>query len=89
MGNVGEVCPAIHPYMKLSDESTSTHSGAFAEAAKSEAGREGMLQAAKALAMTALDLFYDESLLPRIKEDFVRYRAEVEGLSQPREDEVR
>ena len=84
MGNVGEVCPAIHPYMKISDESTSTHSGAFAEAAKSEAGREGMLQAAKALAMTALDLFYDESLLPRIKEDFVRYRAEVEGLSHPR-----
>ena len=81
MGNVGKVCPAIHPYMKISDESTSTHSSAFAEVAKSEAGREGMLQAAKALALTALDLFYDESLLPRAKEDFISYRAEAEGLS--------
>lgn len=81
MGNVGEVCPAIHPYVKISDESTSTHSRAFAEAAKAPAGRKGMLQAAKALAMTALDLFYDESLLPGVKEDFLRYRAETEGLS--------
>jgi amidohydrolase len=80
MGNVGEVCPAIHPYVKISDESTSTHSGAFAEAAKSPAGREGMLQAAKALAMTALDLFYDGSLLSRAKEEFVRYREEIESL---------
>jgi metal-dependent amidase/aminoacylase/carboxypeptidase family protein len=77
MGNVGEVCPAIHPYVKISDESAPTHSSAFAEAAKSPAGREGMLQAAKALAMTALDLFYDRSLLARAKEDFNRYRAET------------
>ena len=78
MGNAGEVCPAIHPYVKISDESTSTHSSAFAEAAKSPAGREGMLQAAKALDMTALDLFYDGSLLQKVKEDFARYRAEAE-----------
>jgi amidohydrolase len=81
MGNVGEVCPSIHPYVKISDESASTHSSAFAEAAKSPAGKEGMLQAAKALAMTALDLFYDESLLPKVMEDFIRYREETEGLS--------
>jgi amidohydrolase len=81
MGNVAEVCPAIHPYVKICDESISTHSGDFAQAAKSPAGKEGMLQAAKGLAMTALDLFYDDSLLARVKADFARYREEAERLS--------
>ena len=77
MGNVGEVCPAIHPYVKIADESVSTHSAAFAEAAASEAGREGLLLAAKALAMTALDLFLDEALLPAVRADYDRYRSEA------------
>ena len=79
MGNVGEICPAIHPYVKIADESISTHSSAFAEAAGSDAGMEGMLQAAKGLAMTTLDLCLDEALLAAVKADYARYRSEVAG----------
>lgn len=79
MGNVGEVCPAIHPYVKIADESISTHSSAFAQAAGSDAGMKGMLQAAKALAMTTLDLCLDEALLAAVKADHARYRVEVAG----------
>jgi len=79
MGNVEEVCPAIHPYVKIADESISTHSSAFAQAAGSEEGVKGMLEAAKALAMTTLDLCLDEALLKAVKEDHARYRSEVAG----------
>ena len=77
MGNVGEVCPMIHPYVKISD--SVTHSSDFAIAAGSEEGMKGMLKAAKALAMTTLDLCYDDALLGTVKADHARYRAEVEG----------
>ena len=80
MGNVGEVCPAIHPYVKIVEESISTHSSAFAQAAGSDAGRKGLLQAAKALAMTTLDLCLDARLLAAVKEDHLRYRSEAAGV---------
>jgi amidohydrolase len=77
MGNVGEVCPMIHPYIKVSD--CATHSKEFALAAGSEAGMTGMLTAAKALAMTALDLCFNDTLMAAIKADHARYRAKAQG----------
>ena len=77
MGNVGEVCPMIHPYVKISD--SVTHSSEFAVAAGSEEGMKGMLKAAKALAMTTLDLCYDDTFLEAVKTDHARYRHEVES----------
>jgi amidohydrolase len=65
MGDVSQVVPAIHPYIKIAPTGTPGHSHAFAEAARSEEARKGMLAAAKALAAVALELwlipgFYDE-----------------------------
>jgi amidohydrolase len=77
MGNVGEVCPMIHPYVKVADESVPNHTHEFAQAAGSEIGMQGMLKAAKALAMTTLDLCYDSALLESVKADYARYRAET------------
>jgi amidohydrolase len=77
MGNVGEVCPMIHPYIGISD--SATHSIEFAQAAGSEVGMAGMLKAAKALAMTALDLCFNDALMAAIKADHARYRAEAQG----------
>ena len=51
----------------------------FARAAGSEAGMAGMLNAAKALAMTALDLCFNDALMAFIKADHARYRAEAQG----------
>jgi amidohydrolase len=76
MGNVSERVPSIHPYVKIAD-GVSTHSSAFAEAAGSEHAMKGMLQAAKALAMTTLDLCLDEVFFEAVQADHARYRSEV------------
>ncbi len=57
MGDVSWVVPAIHPYIRITEEDTPGHSRAFAEAAQSEGARRGMISAAKAMAGVALDLW--------------------------------
>jgi amidohydrolase len=77
MGNVGEVCPMAHPYVKIVEEPTELHTPEFAVAAASQAGMDGLIQATKALAMTALDVCYDPALLPAIRSEFQAYRRQV------------
>ncbi len=74
MGDVSQVVPAIHPYIKICDEDVAGHSRAFAEAAISGRGLEAMLIAAKAMAMTAVDVFTDPELAARMKEEFQKGR---------------
>ncbi|MGE5561119.1 MAG: M20 family metallopeptidase [Chloroflexota bacterium] len=70
MGNVSRVCPSIHPYVSIAEGSVPSHNVAFRDAACSPAGFKGMLVAAKALAMTAADLFADPKLLAAAKDEF-------------------
>jgi amidohydrolase len=56
MGNVSQVVPALHPYIAIGPEDMGGHTVEFREAAASPAGHEGMSQAAKLMAMTAVDL---------------------------------
>ena len=77
MGNVGEVCPMAHPYVKIVEEPTELHTPEFAVAAASQAGMDGLIQATKALAMTALDVCYDPALLSAIRSEFQAYRRQV------------
>ncbi|MDD5082022.1 MAG: M20 family peptidase, partial [Dehalococcoidales bacterium] len=56
MGNVSQLVPAIHPFVAIAPATVSLHSTQFAEAAVSEAGTRGLIDAAKALAMTIVDL---------------------------------
>jgi amidohydrolase len=56
MGNVSQVMPAIHPYVAIGPEEMGGHTAEFCQAAGSPAGHEGMIKAAKILAMTAVDL---------------------------------
>jgi hypothetical protein len=51
------------------------HSPAFAEYAASESGDRAVIDGAKALAMTAIDILADEDLRRRMREDFERSRA--------------
>jgi len=46
------------------------HSPQFAQAAVSEEGLCGMLDAAKAMAMTIVDLLANPDILTRVKEEF-------------------
>ncbi|MBD3192600.1 MAG: amidohydrolase [Candidatus Heimdallarchaeota archaeon] len=70
IGNVSQVVPAIHPYLSISEESIPGHSKEFAKAAISERGHQAMLNAAKALAMTAIDIFTKPELLEKIQVEF-------------------
>ncbi|MFZ1058955.1 MAG: M20 family metallopeptidase [Candidatus Rokuibacteriota bacterium] len=71
-GNVSQVIPTIHPYIRISPDGVPGHSREFAEWAKSPMARTGMVAAAKALAMTALDLLASPEELKKAKEEFAR-----------------
>jgi amidohydrolase len=68
MGNVTTVIPGIHPFMSITQGPVAGHSIAFTEAARTPRALETMHLAAKALAMTALDLLTEPALLKRARE---------------------
>ena len=70
IGNVSMVVPAIHPYLKIVDGDVSGHTPEFREAAGSARGFEAMLNAAKGLAMTVLDVMYRPDALERMRREF-------------------
>jgi amidohydrolase len=70
MGNVSQVLPAIHPSVAIVPQGVSEHTLEFAAAAASEAGNQGMLDAAAALAMTAVDLLAQPQTLAEVKREF-------------------
>jgi len=74
MGNVSQIVPAIHPTVAIAPEGIVIHSPQFAEAAASDAGKQGLLDAAKALALTALDLLARPEMVTRAKEEFARQK---------------
>ncbi len=63
MGNVSHVVPALHSYITIAPEEVAGHSPEFRAAAASPEGHAGLLDAAKALAMTAIDLFCKPELV--------------------------
>ncbi|MFH1169487.1 MAG: M20 family metallopeptidase [Chloroflexota bacterium] len=71
MGNVSHLVPSIHPMVAIvPPKSASIHSPQFAQAAASEEGTRGLVDAAKALAMTAVDLLSSTELLGRVEDEF-------------------
>jgi len=70
MGNVSQIVPGIHPDVAIAPKEVVTHSPEFALAAASEAGIQGMLDAAKAMAMTVVDLVADPEIVIRVKREF-------------------
>jgi metal-dependent amidase/aminoacylase/carboxypeptidase family protein len=70
MGNVSQLVPSIHPSVAIAPTGVSIHSPQFAAAAASELGSQGMIDAAKALAMTVVDLLASPETVARIREEF-------------------
>ncbi len=73
MGNISQIMPAAHPFLAICDD-FAPHTDQFREAAISKKGHEVMLKAAKLLAYTAVDLFMDNELLEKAKQDFKNNR---------------
>lgn len=75
-GDVSWGVPAIHGYCSIGDRQLIGHTREFAAAAGGEPGRQAMLSSAKAMALTALDILVDDRLLPKIRAEFEKYKAE-------------
>ena len=70
MGDVTQAVPGIHAYVQICEDDVAGHSREFTEASGSERGAVAMLAAAKALAMTAVDVLTEPGLSERIWEEF-------------------
>ena len=70
IGNVSQVIPSIHPLIAIDTARAVTHSPQFAEKAICEAGMRGLFDAAKALAMTVVDLVADPAVLDKARKEF-------------------
>jgi amidohydrolase len=69
-GNISQVVPTIHPYIKIGPAELVGHTDDFREAARSPKGDEALLTGAKALALTAFELITNKELLGEIKAEF-------------------
>lgn len=62
MGNVSYLAPAIHPMLQVAPPGIPIHTPEFAEHAVGAGGDSAVLDGAKALAMTAIDIWCDAAL---------------------------
>ena len=72
MGNVSQKVPSIHPIVAIAPPDVSWHTPQFAAAAISDAGHQGLLDSARALALTAVDLLVDSEKMKEVEEEFLR-----------------
>jgi metal-dependent amidase/aminoacylase/carboxypeptidase family protein len=70
MGNVSHRVPSIHPMFAVAPAGVIIHNAEFATWAASEKGDLAVIDGAKALAQTALDIMCDPALAERVKSDF-------------------
>jgi len=69
MGDVSQVIPSVHPYLAIGNGIVG-HSLGFREAALSDQGFQAMLTAAKAMALTGLDVMTKPEFLEQVRADF-------------------
>ncbi|WP_445668889.1 M20 family metallopeptidase [Niallia sp. FSL W8-0954] len=72
MGNVSQVVPSIHPYVKICNEAYACHTHEFREAAMSDQGRDAMILGAKSMALTGLEILTNKEVLAEIKAEFIK-----------------
>jgi metal-dependent amidase/aminoacylase/carboxypeptidase family protein len=69
MGDISHLVPSIHPYLAIAPENVAGHTLEFREYCISESGKFAMLDAAKALAMTTVDLLTNPDLFIKAKDE--------------------
>lgn len=73
MGNVSKVVPSIHPYLETVTKDIAGHTDEFREVCMSEKGKSALLDAAKAMAMTAVDIFMNPHLVHEARSELDKY----------------
>lgn len=71
MGNVSQVVPCIHATVAIAPLEVVIHTPEFAAAAASQAGQQGLMDAAKTMAMTVADIL-QPGTIDKIKQEFYR-----------------
>lgn len=71
MGNVSQWVPSIHPMIRVSPPEVTIHTEEFARYAAGPEGDRAVLDGAKALAMTVLDLWLRPEALSEVRAAFV------------------
>ncbi len=70
MGNLSYLVPSIHPMLQVAPRGVSLHSAQFAEFTASKDGDKAVLDGAKIMAMTAIDVWLSETLNSEVREAF-------------------
>ena len=70
MGNVSKLLPSIHPMIAIAPPRVALHTQEFAQCAASADGERGVLDGAKALAMTGVDVLCTPALLDSMRTAF-------------------
>ena len=69
MGDISHLVPSIHPYLAIAPKNIAGHTEEFRKYCISNDGKSAMLDAAKALAMTAVDLLTNPEQLIKAKHE--------------------
>ena len=80
MGNISYLVPSIHPMIKVAADGVAIHTVEFAEWARSPDGDKAVLDGAKAMAMTIVDLWTSAELRQATSTAFAERPAAVEVL---------
>jgi amidohydrolase len=79
MGNVSYLVPSIHPMIRVSPPNVSIHSPEFAGYAAGPDGDRAVLDGAKAMAMTVVDLWLRPGAMAAVREAFASASAVRDG----------
>lgn len=71
-GNVSQALPALHGYFRIVEREARPHSREFAAACRTPRALDGMVSAAKAMALTACDLIREPKLLRTARDEWKR-----------------
>jgi len=70
MGNLSYLVPSIHPMLQVAPRGVSLHSAQFAEFTASKDADKAVLDGAKIMAMTAIDVWLSETLSSDVQQAF-------------------
>jgi metal-dependent amidase/aminoacylase/carboxypeptidase family protein len=74
MGNVSQIVPSIHPMIQSAPAGVAIHTANFADHARSPMGDRAVLDGAKVLALTAIDLWTDPDTRAAVTAAFTEAR---------------
>ena len=74
VGNVSQLLPTIQPLVSIAPEDVLIHSPRFVKAAAADNALNCLLDAAKAMAMSAVDLLTDPELMKQAEDDYRKGR---------------